>query len=44
MVVFLEPSHLTDKPIVSLLTEVIQTGLRKLYSIIDYDSLLNEVC
>ena len=42
-VVLLIPSKTSDVPVISLLSEVINTGIRKLFSVIEYGSLLEEV-
>lgn len=40
---FVVPSKSTDLPLISMLSEVIGTGVRKLFSVIDCQSLLDEV-
>ena len=43
MVVLVSPEKLSDIPVVKLLTEVIGTGLRKLYSATDLSAIIEEV-
>lgn len=42
-IVLLIPSKTSDVPVTSLLSEAINTGVRKLFSVIEYASLLDEV-
>lgn len=44
MVVVLAPSYHYDKLIITLVSDAIQSGLRKLFSVVDYEALLSEVC
>ena len=43
MVAFIQPQHTTDRDIVNLLAETIATGTRKLFTVVEYGKLLNEV-
>jgi len=43
LLIFLGPNKTTDIEIVNLLGETIKTGVRKLFSIINYEKLLLEV-
>lgn len=43
MVVVLAPSYHYDKLIITLVSDAIQSGLRKLFSVVDYEALLSEV-
>ena len=43
VVAFIQPQHTTDRDIVNLLAETIATGTRKLFTVVEYGKLLNEV-
>ena len=43
MLIFLGPNKTTDIDIVNLLGETIKTGIRKLFSVVNYEKLLLEV-
>ena len=43
MVVFAVPNQLEDILHCSIMSDVIATGLRKLFTVVDYDALLKEV-